>query len=103
MLRAHVPHQGCAYVYVFAVMCDFIDDDDGVCGRPRLDRAMLAAEGYSCPAEIVGSSCEDVIIIAADGRPSPGSTTLEDVLDSLLGLPPQARPTSPAQPGRTHV
>ncbi|XP_066993460.2 uncharacterized protein [Anabrus simplex] len=28
-------------------------------------------------------------------RPSPGSTTLEDVLDSLLGLPPASRSPSP--------
>ncbi|XP_050297290.1 uncharacterized protein LOC126736792 [Anthonomus grandis grandis] len=28
-------------------------------------------------------------------RPSPSSTTLEDVLDSLLGLPPSGRATSP--------
>lgn len=28
-------------------------------------------------------------------KPSPGSTTLEDVLDSLLGLPPASRTPSP--------
>ena len=28
-------------------------------------------------------------------KPSPGSTTLEDVLDSLLGLPPTSRSPSP--------
>ncbi|CAH2068294.1 unnamed protein product, partial [Iphiclides podalirius] len=32
------------------------------------------------------------------GRPSPGSTTLEDVLDSLLGLPPQPARIPTPQP-----
>lgn len=82
-------------------MCDFID---GAVGR-RYNRHPMAAADYGTAymrPEEMDHSCEDVIIIA-DGRPSPGSTTLEDVLDSLLGLPPVARPTSPAQQGRTHV
>ncbi|KAK9707785.1 hypothetical protein QE152_g27624 [Popillia japonica] len=36
-------------------------------------------------------------------RPSPGSTTLEDVLDSLLGLPSSTRAPSPSLQGRRHV
>lgn len=32
-------------------------------------------------------------------KPSPGSTTLEDVLDSLLGLPPASRTPSPGPGG----
>uniref|UniRef100_A0AAR5PQ87 Uncharacterized protein n=1 Tax=Dendroctonus ponderosae TaxID=77166 RepID=A0AAR5PQ87_DENPD len=36
-------------------------------------------------------------------RPSPSSTTLEDVLDSLLGLPPSGRAASPCLQGRRHV
>nr|XP_015839686.1 PREDICTED: uncharacterized protein LOC661447 isoform X2 [Tribolium castaneum] len=36
-------------------------------------------------------------------KPSPGSTTLEDVLDSLLGLPSSDRAPSPSLQGRRHV
>ncbi|XP_030755529.1 uncharacterized protein LOC115881940 isoform X3 [Sitophilus oryzae] len=36
-------------------------------------------------------------------RPSPSSTTLEDVLDSLLGLPSSGRAPSPCLQGRRHV
>lgn len=35
---------------------------------------------------------------AARTRPSPSSTTMEDVLDSLLGLPPTSRSPSPSSP-----
>ena len=41
--------------------------------------------------------------VEVKNKPSPGSTTLEDVLDSLLGLPPTSRSPSPgagsASPG----
>lgn len=36
-------------------------------------------------------------------KPSPGSATLEDVLDSLLGLPSTGRMLSPSLQGRRHV
>ncbi|XP_072386474.1 uncharacterized protein [Diabrotica undecimpunctata] len=36
-------------------------------------------------------------------KPSPSSTTLEDVLDSLLGLPSTGRAPSPSLQGRRHV
>lgn len=33
-------------------------------------------------------------------KPSPGSTTMDDVIDSLLGLPPASRTPSPGPVGR---
>ncbi|XP_046611370.1 uncharacterized protein LOC124300917 isoform X2 [Neodiprion virginianus] len=48
------------------------------------------------------SETEEAMAAAAllRNKPSPGSTTLEDVLDSLLGLPPASRTPSPG-PGPT--
>lgn len=39
----------------------------------------------------------------SNNKPSPSSTTLEDVLDSLLGLPSSGRAPSPSLQGRRPV
>ncbi|EZA58652.1 hypothetical protein X777_14821 [Ooceraea biroi] len=53
------------------------------------------------PSPSSASDTDEAMATAAllRNKPSPGSTTLEDVLDSLLGLPPASRTPSPGPGG----
>lgn len=54
-------------------------------------------------AAAVGGGSSSNLNILNNTKPSPGSTTLEDVLDSLLGLPSSGRAPSPSLQGRRPV
>lgn len=57
------------------------------------------ADGGRGSSGAADASVDDVVNLAVTTRPSPGSTTMEDVLDSLLGLPPPSRSPSPGPAG----
>lgn len=54
--------------------------------------------------EVTSPYCKrtpEIIKTVILNKPSPNSTTMEDVLDSLLGLPPASRSPSPGLGGNS--